>query len=104
MQKNHQLTESNCRTKSSNRFFDFRRRRNLLSPNYSRGGGGRLAFHENAGFSEERRGMHGMETNARADFSGEREAGGVHVSGCKYNRRVSRGEVKWPWRAVVHAE
>lgn len=48
--------------------------------------------------------MHGMETNARADFSGEREAGGVHVSGCKYNRRVSRGEVKWPWRAVVHAE
>lgn len=67
-------------------------------------GGGRLAFHENAGFSEERRGMLGMETNARADFSGEREAGGVHVSGCKYNRRVSRGEVKWPWRAVVHAE
>lgn len=34
----------------------------------------------------------------------EREAGGVHVSGRKYNRRVSRGEVKWPWRAVVHAE
>lgn len=32
------------------------------------------------------------------------EGRGVHVSGCKYNRRVSRGEVKWPWRAVVHAE
>lgn len=32
------------------------------------------------------------------------EGRGVHVSGCKYNRRVSRGKVKWPWRAVVHAE
>lgn len=42
------------------------------------------------------RGFQGYRVRER-DESGKMVRG--HVSGCKYNRRVSRGEVKWPWRA-----
>lgn len=44
-------------------------------------------------------GMH-TETGEERGMQGEVEGTGS-ASGCKYNRGVSRGRVKWPWRTGV---